>query len=143
MTVRVVPKGLGLAGLRSCLEGKLLDRACLSRFEIGSRDKGKWGKANERLAGLTLSPSTEPDLEDGELKTTVRGTDGRFRESVKICMTGHSPMVKLDHVYLVVARDQNRRDLKTLEKIKTPDADKLVSVKICLPRAATSDKDCA
>lgn len=107
MTTRIVPQGLGVGGLRRCLEGRLLDRACLTRFGVSPRDKGKWGKANERLAGLTLSPSMEPDLEDGELKTTVRGTDGRFRESVKICMTGHSPMKKLEHIYLVVARDQN------------------------------------
>ncbi len=107
MSSRVVPRGLGLAGLRERLEGRTLTAEFLGRRKLGLGDKGKWGKANELLAGLTLNPSPEPDLEDGELKTTVRGIDGRFRESVKICMTGHSPIVKLQHIYLAIARDQN------------------------------------
>lgn len=100
-------RGLGLADLRVRLEGKTLSLDLIRSLGLGLRDKGKWGKANELLVGLALNPSPEPDLDDGELKTTVRGTDGRFRESLKICMSGKSPMTKLEHIYLVIARDLN------------------------------------
>ena len=65
-----------------------------------------------------MSPSPEPDLDGGELKTTVRGTDGRFRESLKICMSGKSPMTKLEHIYLVIARDLNDSQVFTRRVVK-------------------------
>ncbi len=121
MTASVRPlgsRGLGLAELRAKLEGKTLSLDLLRSLGLGLGDKGKWGKANELLAGLTLSPSPEPDLDGGELKTTVRQTDGRFRESLKICMSGRSPMTKLEHIYLVIARDLNDSQVFTRRVVK-------------------------
>ena len=50
---------------------------------------------------------------DAELKTTRRGTDGRFLESVKICSLGQNPIHKLEHIYLVIARESGAKSAET------------------------------
>lgn len=97
--------------VRTTLVGHLITNARLRRARIDPRSKGKWGQYNERLLGLELNNRPLPDFgEDGELKTTVRDGRGEFRESIKICMVGHDPLVKLGRIVLVIARDRNDLD---------------------------------
>jgi hypothetical protein len=94
--------------VRRKLQGVRLTRAFVAARGIDPRDKGKWGKANERLLGIAANNLPLPDLGvHGELKTTVRDSSGSFRESLRICMLGHDPLVKLRRMVLVVARDLN------------------------------------
>jgi hypothetical protein len=96
---------MDLTALRGRLVGARLTRGLLASLGIAAGNKGKWGLANERLAGLAASPSKAPDFGDAELKTTVCDADGRFLESVKVCAYPGDPLWKLEHVYLVLARD--------------------------------------
>lgn len=103
-----------LEWIRDALVGHLITLPRLRRAGFSPRSKGKWGHYNERLLGLKTNSNPAPDFgELGELKTTVRDRNGRFRESLKICMAGHDPLAKLARVILVVARDQN--DAERLE----------------------------
>ncbi len=91
---------------RELLLEKRLTRRFIAKLGLDLRDKGKWGKAVERILDIPPNSSPLPDLgADGELKTTVLDRAGRFRESVRICMQGHDPLVKLAKIVLVVARD--------------------------------------
>lgn len=101
--------------VRRKLQGVRLTRDFVAARGIDPRDKGKWGKVNERLLGIAANNLPLPDLGvHGELKTTVRDRSGLFRESLRICMSGHDPLVKLRRMVLVVARDLN--DDRRLER---------------------------
>ena len=94
-----------LGDLRRRLVGVRLTQGLIASLGISARSKGKWGLANERLAGLMASPSKAPDLADGELKTSVCDARGQFREAMKICLYPGEPLRKLEHLYLVIAED--------------------------------------
>jgi hypothetical protein len=94
-----------LGNLRRRLVGVRLTQGLIASLGISARNKGKWGLANELLAGLTASPSKAPDLPDGELKTTVCDVRGQFREAIKVCLYPGDPLRKLEHLYLVIAED--------------------------------------
>jgi hypothetical protein len=97
-----------LEEIRKHLTNVAITNAALAEAGISPADKGKWGRYNERLLGLAPNNSPLPDLgADGELKTTTRDPQGRFRESLKICMVGQDPIKKLQKIVLVIARDQN------------------------------------
>ncbi len=92
--------------IRELLLEKRLTRRFIEKLGLDPRDKGKWGKAVERILDISPNSSPLPDLgADGELKTTVLDRAGHFRESVRICMHGHDPLVKLARIVLVIARD--------------------------------------
>jgi hypothetical protein len=105
------PQGSGdgqLERIRELLLGIRLTRGSVEKRGLSPRDKGKWGKAIEALLGISPNSSPLPDLgPDGELKTTVLDRAGRFRESIRICMAQHDPLVKLARIVLVIARDLN------------------------------------
>jgi hypothetical protein len=97
-----------LEEIRQRLVNFAITNAELAGARVSLASKGKWGRFNELLLGLAPSNSPLPDLgEDGELKTTTKDLQGRFRESVKICMVGQDPIKKLQKMVLVVARDLN------------------------------------
>lgn len=97
-----------LERLKAKLVGRRLTRTLLRELGIQPNDKGKFGKAVERILGVAPNSSPLPDLgEDGELKTTVLDEEGYFRESIRICMSGHDPLIKLTRIVLVIARDLN------------------------------------
>ncbi len=101
--------------VRRKLLGVRLTRDLVVARGIDPGDKGKWGKVNERLLGISANNLPLPDLGDqGELKTTVRDSSGWFRESLRICMVSHDPLLKLRRMVLVVARDLN--DERRLER---------------------------
>jgi hypothetical protein len=97
--------------IHDTLVGQVITTRRLQHAGIGVGSKGKWGQYNERLLGLDLNNRPLPDFGAlGELKTTVRDRGGEFRESIKICMIGHDPLLKLGRIVLVIARDRNDSD---------------------------------
>lgn len=93
---------------RRLIGRRLTTNLVTGRFKLPPTSKGKWGLCNELLLGLKNNSSHTPDLgKAGELKTIVLDRTGRFRESMKVCLTTQDPLEKLANTVLVVARDLN------------------------------------
>lgn len=107
----IAPLDWGIEAVRQALVGQVLTRRRLLAAGINLRGKGKWGRFNEELLGIPPNASPLPDLgDDGELKTTVRDRAGAFREALRICVIAHDPLVKLQKIVLVIARDRDEAE---------------------------------